>query len=316
MHYPMKIGDLEIKEKLFLAPMSNVTNLPFRLLCKRYGAAMVYSEMINADAFLRQSPKTGKRIYFVEEERPIGVQLFGSDEKILIMAAKKIEKELRSDLIDINIGCPAYDVMKTGGGASLLKDEKKLQMLISSLSNAISIPLTCKIRITKDDEKILKIAKIIEKSGAKALTVHGRTARQKYSGKANWDIIKKIKANAKIPIILNGDVIDELSAEKAFSYTKCDAVMIGRAAIGNPYLFKRINYCLKTKKMLEKQTLKQKTEDFYEYVRLCRKHNYTSISSIKTQAHNFMKGFEGAKTIRQKISRSKTISEIINLLGA
>ncbi len=312
----MKIGNLKIKGKLFLAPMSNVTNLPFRLLCKKYEVAMVYSEMINADAFLRQSPKTGKRIYFIDEERPIGVQLFGSDEKVLIMAAKKIEKELRPEVIDINIGCPAYDVMKTGGGASLLKDEKKLQMLISTLSSAISIPLTCKIRITKEVEKILKIAKIIEKSGAKAITIHGRTARQKYSGKANWDIIKKIKANAKIPIILNGDVVDEVSAEKAFSYTKCDAVMIGRAAIGNPYLFKRINYYLDTKTILEKQTLKQKNEDFYEYLRLCRRYKYTSITSIKTQAHNFMKGFEGARTIRQKISKSKTINEIINLLGA
>jgi len=311
----MKIGDLEIKEKLFLAPMSNVTNLPFRLLCKKYEVAMVYSEMINADAFLRQSSKTGKRIYFIDEERPIGVQLFGSDEKVLIMAAKKIEKELRPELIDINIGCPAYDVMKTGGGASLLKDENKLKRLISAISNAISIPLTCKIRITKEDEKILKIAKIIEKSGAKAITVHGRTARQKYSGKANWDIIKKIKVESKIPIILNGDVVDELSAEKAFSYTKCDAVMIGRAAIGNPYLFKRINYYLDTKTILEKQTLKQKNEDFYEYLRLCRTYGYTSITSIKTQAHNFMKGFVGSGKIRDKVSKCRTVNEIIKVIS-
>src|SRR3989344_3884034 len=149
--YLMRIGNVKIEGKLFLAHMSNVTSLPFRLLCKRYGAAIVYSEMINAEAFIRESEKTIKRCYFTEEERPVGIQLSGSSEEALIKAIKKAETELKPDLVDINIGCPAYNVMKSGCGASLLKEPERLGNIVSSLSSAISIPLTCKIRITNDD---------------------------------------------------------------------------------------------------------------------------------------------------------------------
>jgi nifR3 family TIM-barrel protein len=310
----MHIGQIKINGTLFLAPMSNVTSLPFRILCKMYGASVVYSEMINADAFLQDSGKTLKRTYFLEEERPIGIQLSGSNEDVLKRAIIKAEKELKPDLVDINIGCPAYTVMKNGCGASLLEDIPKLTKIVSTLASSVKIPLTCKIRITKSDEKTIEIAKAIEKAGAKALSVHGRTARQKYSGKANWEIIKRIKESVKIPVILNGDIVDETSAEKALKETGCDALMIGRASIGNPYLFKRIKHYLETKEMLPKQTLNDRVKDFKEFVKICEKYDYLNIAAIKMQAQSFVKGFIGTSKVRDEISRAKTILEILLVL--
>lgn len=303
-----------IKGKLLLAPMSNVTNLPFRILCKKYGASLVYSEMINADAYIMDSRKTLKRAYFLEEERPIGIQITGSNEKILVKAVKKVESKLKPNLIDINIGCPAYNVMKTGSGAALLKNPSKLGRLVKLLSQATKLPLTCKIRIATSSQKTLFIARLLEQSGVSVLTVHGRTPEQGYSGRANWEIIKQIKEKAKIPVVLNGDVVDEISAGMAFKQTNCDAVMIGRAAIGNPYLFKRINHYLSTNTFLTKQSLKDKIKDFLEYLKLCQKFEFLDISTIKIQAQYFIKGFPGNNKIRNKITQCKAITDIKELM--
>ncbi|MFH2019860.1 MAG: tRNA-dihydrouridine synthase family protein, partial [archaeon] len=307
-------GKVKIKGRLFLAPMSNVTNLPFRLLCKKFGASVVYSEMINADAYLMDSAKTKKRIFFLEEERPIGVQMFGSNEEVLVYAAKKIEKELCPDIMDINIGCPAYDVMKTGAGASLLCSPEKLGNLVKKLSASLNIPLTCKIRILKDDDKTIEIASIIERSGASAISIHGRTARQRYSGKANWEIIGKIKSKLTIPVILNGDVTDELSAKNAFTIG-CDAIMVGRAAIGNPLLFSRIITYQASGKILPLTSMEENLLIFKEYIQLCKKYDYINITSIKMQAQNFTKGFKGSKSIREKIAGCKSLYELEALLN-
>ncbi len=307
----MRIKDLDIKGRLILAPMSGITSLPFRLQCKKNKAALAYSEMINADAFIYENPKTRKRAYFIEEERPIGIQLMGSSIEKLKKAAKKIEKELAPDLIDINIGCPAYNVMKTGSGASLLNNPGKLKKIIEEISNAINIPLTCKIRITNDEKKTLEIAKLIEKSGAKAIAVHGRTAKQGYSGKANWKIIKKIKHNLSIPVILNGDVVDEYSAGAAFKETGCDAVMIGRAAIGNPYIFKRISHYLDTGELLNELSFEEKAGQFIEFIGLCKEYGYNNLLFIKRYAQSFIKGFKGSKALRHKITEAKSIKEIV-----
>jgi tRNA-dihydrouridine synthase B len=304
----IKIGDIRTGV-LFMAPMSNVTNLPFRLMCKRYGASMLYSEMINADAYLMESEKTGRRAFFLDEERPIGVQMFGSDEDHLCRAAKKIEHDLRPDIIDINIGCPAYAVMKTGAGARLLNDVKRVESLVKKMVHAIKAPLTCKIRIL-DEKETLVMAKAIEKAGAKALTVHGRTPRQRYSGRADWDMIRKVKENLRIPVILNGDVVDEDSAADAFDKTGCDAIMVGRAAVGNPFLFKRLSHFLAISERLRKQTLKECAADFLEYLDLCEKHGYTSVSAVKMQAQNFVKGFSGVKKHRVAIVACKDIGGI------
>jgi tRNA-dihydrouridine synthase B len=310
----MKIGKLEIKGNVFLAPMCNVTSLPFRLLCKKYGAAMMYSEMIHADAYVMESEKSSKRAYYLEEERPIGIQLTGSNIDVLEQAIKKIEKKQHPDLIDINIGCPAHNVIKSGAGSALLKDIDKLSHLIKKLSSAINIPLTCKIRILTEDKETIKTAQAIEKAGAKAITVHGRTVKQKYSGKADWNIIKKVKDNLSIPIILNGDVKDEESAKRAFETTGCDAVMIGRAAIGNPHIFKRINHYLETGERLPKQSIKDKVKEFSQFLGLCRKYGYMDMLFIKTEAANFAKNFEGAAKIRAAVSKCITPEDIEKIL--
>ncbi len=306
----MKIGNLEIKGKVFLAPMCNVTSLPFRLLCKKYGAAMMYSEMIYADAYVMESEKSEKKAFFIEEERPIGIQLTGSNFDILEKAIKKAEKELHPDVIDINIGCPAYNVIKSGAGSALLKDCTKLSELVKRLSSAVDIPLTCKIRILSDENETIRTARAIQEAGAKALSVHGRTAKQMYSGQADWSVIKKIKDELTVPVIVNGDVRDEVSARAALELTGCDAVMVGRAAIGNPYIFKRIKHFLETGEKIPEQTISEKAKEFSEFLNLCRKYNYMSISYIKMEATNFAKGFVGAAVIREQISRCKEVEEI------
>jgi len=309
----MDIGRLKIKGKVILAPMCEVTFLPFRLLCKKYGAAIVYTEMIYADAYLYENIKTQKRSRFLDEERPIGIQIVGSSVEKLVLAAKKIEKELGPDIIDINFGCPAYNVIKTGSGSAIIRDIDKLHKIVNSISGSIKTPLTCKMRILHDDSLTIQATKIIEKAGAKALTVHGRTAKQGYSGRANWDIIKKIKKELSIPVILNGDIIDEESAKWAFDDTGCDAIMIGRAAIGDPYLFKRINHFLATGNKLNAQTFSEKRDVFIEIVKSSLKYGYENIYSLKLLAHNFTKGYPGASTIRKKITECNTLDEIVSL---
>lgn len=311
--YKFKIGNVEIKGILLLAPMCNVTSLPFRLLCKKYGAALSYSEMIHSEAFLRESEKSYKKAYFLKKERPIAIQLSGSSIDSLIKSAKKVESLLKPDIIDLNIGCPAYSVIKCGAGSELLKDKNKIKKIVSELSKNLKTPVTTKIRITSNEKENIEIAKLIEKSGVKAITIHGRTQKQGYSGKANWEIIKKIKSILKIPVILNGDVIDEYSAENALK-TNCDALMIGRAAIGNPYIFKKINHYLITGEKLKEQALKDKIQDFFDFIKLCEKYNYLNLQYIKMQATNFAKSFKGASLIREKISRANTKEDIINIL--
>ncbi len=309
----MLIRDVQIKGRLLLAPMCEVSNLPFRLLCRRFGASLVYTEMINCDAYIMESKSTKKRAYFLDEERPLGVQIFGSSVQKLKKAAKKIENELKPDLIDINIGCPAYNVMKTGSGSALLKEPERLAEIVKGLSSVLSIPLTCKIRILADEKSTIGIAKLIEEAGAAALAVHGRTARQGYSGRADWSIVKKIKKELNIPVILNGDILDGKSAEQGLK-TGADALMIGRAAIGNPRIFKHISTYLKTGREQPVSSLKQRIEDFFMLLELCEKYGYKNLKSIKMQAQYFTKGYEGGKILRRKITQAKSIKEIKDIL--
>ena len=309
----MKIGSVEIKGKVFLAPMCDVTNLPFRLVCKKYGAAVVYTEMIFADAYLFENKKTFKRAKILDIERPVGVQLVGSSIEKLVSVAKKVEKEIKPDLIDINFGCPAYNVIKTGSGSAILQDFELFKKIVFEISNSINIPLTCKMRILKNDSDTVKAAKIIQDNGAKALAVHGRTARQGYTGKANWEIIKKIKSQLKIPVILNGDVVDEKSAKVALSLG-VDAVMIGRAAIGNPYIFKKINHYFKTGTKLNESNLTDKINVLLETIELCKKHDYLDVINTKILTNNAVKGYEKSKEIKRAINQAKSVEQIEQIL--
>ena len=237
----MKIGNVETKNNVFLAPMAGITDLPFRLICKENGAGLVYSEMVSAKALLYGDEKTKLLLKTCKEERPLAVQIFGSDEEAISYAAKYVSSF--ADIVDINMGCPAPKVVKNGDGSRLLLDLEKVEKIVRAAVSSSLVPVTVKMRTGWDQENIVAVeaAKIVERAGASAITIHGRTRSQYYSGQADWNIIKEVKKSVKIPVIGNGDLRSTADIKKAFDTTGVDAVMIGRAAFGNPWIF-RENY--------------------------------------------------------------------------
>ena len=237
----MKIGNVETKNNVFLAPMAGITDLPFRLICKENGAGLVYSEMVSSKALLYGDEKTKLLLNTCEKERPLAVQIFGSDEEAISYAAKYVSSF--ADIVDINMGCPAPKVVKNGDGSRLLLDLEKVEKIVRAAVLSSLVPVTVKMRTGWDQENIVAVeaAKIVERAGASAITIHGRTRSQYYSGQADWNIIKEVKKSVKIPVIGNGDLRSTADMKKAFDTTGVDAVMIGRAAFGNPWIF-RENY--------------------------------------------------------------------------
>lgn len=237
----MKIGNVETKNNVFLAPMAGITDLPFRLICKENGAGLVYSEMVSSKALLYGDEKTKLLLNTCEKERPLAVQIFGSDEEAISYAAKYVSSF--ADIVDINMGCPAPKVVKNGDGSRLLLDLEKVEKIVRAAVSSSLVPVTVKMRTGWDQENIVAVeaAKIVERAGASAITIHGRTRSQYYSGQADWNIIKQVKKSVKIPVIGNGDLRSTADIKKAFDTTGVDAVMIGRAAFGNPWIF-RENY--------------------------------------------------------------------------
>lgn len=241
----MKIGDLELSGNIFLAPMAGVTDIPFRLLCKEQGASLVYTEMISAKALHYNDKETIELSETHPDERPVGVQIFGSEPEIMAEAAQFFSHRNDIALIDINMGCPAPKIVKNGDGCALMKDPQLVRSIVREVVRASEKPVTVKIRKGWDERSInaVQIATICEEEGASAVTVHGRTREQYYSGKSDIDIIKEVKKVLSIPVIGNGDVKEPLDAMRMFEITGCDAIMIGRGAQGNPWIFKNIiNY--------------------------------------------------------------------------
>ena len=234
----MKIGNVETKNNVFLAPMAGITDLPFRLICKENGAGLVYSEMVSSKALLYGDEKTKLLLNTCEKERPLAVQIFGSDEEAISYAAKYVSSF--ADIVDINMGCPAPKVVKNGDGSRLLLDLEKVEKIVRAAVSSSLVPVTVKMRTGWDQENIVAVeaAKIVERAGASAITIHGRTRSQYYSGQADWNIIKEVKKSVKIPVIGNGDLRSTADIKKAFDTTGVDAVMIGRAAFGNPWIFR------------------------------------------------------------------------------
>ncbi|WMW21758.1 tRNA dihydrouridine synthase DusB [Methanolobus mangrovi] len=310
----MKIADLKIPGNILLAPMSNVTNLPFRLMCRQYGASLTYSEMISADAVIYENKKTINRGISCEDERPLGIQIFGNSPEIMTTAALRIEEVYRPEIIDVNFGCPAKLLTKDGCGSALLKSPELIHEIVKELSDNLSTPVTAKIRILPDMDKTLEIAHLIESAGATAITVHGRTRQQQYSGKADHDYVRKIKQELSIPVIANGDIMDEISAQQTLEYTDCDAIMIGRAAMGNPFLFKRISHYLGTGEMLEYEECSQRVADIREYFGLLEEYELMHTVHIKAQAQWFTRGMRNGRHIRKSIDTAANIEEILQSL--
>jgi tRNA-dihydrouridine synthase B len=311
----LTIGNLKLNGNIFLAPMSGVTNLPFRLLCRKYGVSLVYSEMTSSEAIVRRNSKSIERGFTCAGERPMGIQLMGSVPENLVRSALFLQGLYGPELFDVNFGCPYQGVTKNGCGSGLLKYPELIGDIITQLSDSLDSPLTAKIRIMENFDETLKIAKIIEKAGADAITVHGRTQKQGYSGKSNLEFIKGIKREISIPVIANGDIFDEISAKKVLGYTGCDGLMIGRGAIGNPFIFKKISHYLKTGEILPPQAKIERLEDFFEYVQLCRNYKMLSFNELKLNAQWFTRGMENVKKIRVKMNETRDIDSIMEIMG-
>ncbi|MDY0133285.1 MAG: tRNA dihydrouridine synthase DusB [Desulforegulaceae bacterium] len=249
----MKIKNIEIKNPLVLAPLAGITNLPFRKICKAQGAGLVCSEMISSNGLIYNSGKTRSMIKSSEFEKPLSIQLFGYDPDIMADAAKMIEESSQAQIIDINMGCSVKKILKSNSGSALMKDPEKVEKIFTKIKKTINLPLTVKIRSGWDNSgnDALLIAKIAQNCGLDALAIHPRTAKQGFSGKADWSLIKKIKKSIDLPVIGNGDIKTWEDALKMFEQTNCDAVMIGRASISNPFIFREINQALKGEKPSE-----------------------------------------------------------------
>ena len=264
----LKIGNVELENNIILAPMAGVTDLPFRTICKKYEPGLVCTEMASSKAIFYNDQKTKKLLNTEGEKRPISFQIFGSDEETMGYAAKVVSEF--ADIIDINMGCPAPKVVKNGDGSKLLLDLEQAEKVIKSVVENSRVPVTLKIRKGWDKENVVAvdIARIAEKNGISAITVHGRTRSEFYTGKADLDIIKKVKESVSVPVIGNGDIIDEESALRMFQYTGVDGIMIGRGAFGNPWIFKKIIYFLEMGKKLPDPTIKEKQDVIKEHIDL------------------------------------------------
>lgn len=296
----------KMKGKAMLAPMAGVSDIAFRTLCKQYGSAASITEFISIEALTRNNKKTLEMLKKDETESPFVIQLFGTDIKRMQQAVKLVEN--KCDWIDLNLGCPATKIIDQGAGSALLQYPEKVRALIKTMVSATNKPITCKIRIGYKKNNAVEIAKICEQEGAKLITVHGRTRIQRYSGKADWEVIKQVVQAVNIPVIGNGDITSPEIAKERLQQSGCHALQIGRAAMGNPYIFKQIqDYNKKgTYDQPNKRTL------FKEYLELVKKHAI-SFQQIKMQAMWFSKGREGGPKIRKQISQTKELEEITRI---
>ncbi len=312
----MKIGNIEFDNNIFLAPMAGVTDLPFRLLCKEFGCGLVYSEMISAKGLHYNNKNTKQMLVVDSRERPIAFQLFGSDSDILANMAKAIEEY--ADIIDINMGCPAPKIVKNGEGSALMKEPKKIGQIVKAVSSAVTKPVTIKIRkgFDKNSLNALEVAKIAEQNGAAAIAVHGRTREQYYSGVADWDIIKQIKENLKIPVIGNGDITTPKKAKAIFEQTGCDAIMIGRAAQGNPWIFEQINHYLQTDELLCEPNINEKIQMAIRHANMLVdfKGEYIGIREMRKHIAWYTKGLPTSSKLRKEINLITNLDEMVEML--
>ena len=312
----MKIKDVEFENNVFLAPMAGIADRAFRELCINYGAGYTLSEMVSSKGLTMGDKKSGELLTLGEIENPAGVQIFGDNPEIMAQAAKMCIK-YHPNIIDINMGCPAPKIAMNGGGASLMKNPLLAGEIIKAVGKAVDIPVTVKIRKGWDDENItaVELAKIAEKNGAAAITVHGRTRMQMYSGKVDYDIIAKVKKAVDIPVIANGDIVDEQSAAIMFEKTNCDAIMIGRGALGNPWIFRRINAYLNECRVLPDVSINEKMVVMLKHIQkiIEYKDEYTAMREARHHAAYYTKGIRGGAALRKEISTFEHFEQLEEL---
>lgn len=312
----IKIGNIELDNNLILAPMAGITDLPFRSLCKQYGAGLVCTEMVSSKAIFYGDEKTKLLLNTNGEKRPISMQIFGSDEETMGYAAKQISKI--ADIIDINMGCPAPKVVKNGDGSKLLLDLLKAEKIIKAVVKNSKVPVTIKFRKGWNEENVVacELAKIAEDCGISAITIHGRTREQYYSGKADLEIIKKVKESVTIPVIGNGDIDSEEAALKMFEYTGVDGIMIGRGAIGRPWIFKQIKYYLETGEKLETINQEEKLNTIKKHINLAvqEKGENVAIKEMRKHLACYIKSLPNASKIREEINKIETKEKLLETL--
>ena len=314
-----KIGNVEIKNRVVLAPMAGISNSAYRTIIKDMGAGLIVAEMVSDKAIMYNSKKTIDMLYMTDYERPISQQIFGSDKDSFIVAAKYIEKHMKPDIIDINMGCPVPKVaIGAQAGSALLKNPERIKDIVEGVVNSVSVPVTVKIRSGWDSDSInaVEVAKIIESAGASAVTVHPRTRKQGYSGKADWNIIKEVKKAVNIPVIGNGDINSCYDAKRMIDFTNCDAIMIGRGALGNPWLIKQCVEYLDSGKLPSEVTLIEKIDMIKRHLELLLLTKPYKIAMLEIRSHAawYLKGLPNAKELKESIFKTKTKEELNNLL--
>ncbi|MDO5396748.1 MAG: tRNA dihydrouridine synthase DusB [bacterium] len=305
----MRIGNFETKNNIFLAPMAGVTDLSFRRICARYGAGMTYSEMVSAKGLWYKDKKTASLMRIAPDERPTAIQIFGSEPDIMAAVIPQV-MEFNPDIIDVNMGCPAPKIVNNGDGSALMKNPKLMGRIVRAVSDVSPVPVTVKFRKGWDSDSVnaLECAKILEANGASAVTVHGRTRQQFYSGNADWEIIKEIKKALSIPVIGNGDIWSAEDAGAMLDYTGCDAVMIARGAEGNPFIFRQTLELLETGTVSFSPSPADKAKQALEHTRMLvsEKGESRGIKEARKHIAWYIKGLKGASALKSKIF---TISE-------
>ena len=313
-----KIGNIDIKNPVVMAPMAGISDTSYRKIIKEMGAGLIYAEMVSDKAIAFNNDKTIRMLKMSEEERPIAQQIFGSDKESFITAAKKVEELMHPDIIDINMGCPVPKVaLRAQAGSALLKDIPKIKEIVSAVVDAVSVPVTVKIRSGWDENHInaVEVAKAVEEAGASAIAIHARTRSQGYSGKANWDIIKEVKVNVSIPVIGNGDVTTVEDFKKMMEYTGCDAVMIGRGCIGNPWF---INDCVNTynNKPLKEVTIKDRIDMIKRHLTMLIEDTNEKVAILEMRTHlmYYFKHFPNSKPYKVELCQAKNKDEVFKIL--
>lgn len=311
----MKIKDLEFNHIAFLAPMAGIADLAFRELCVQYGAAYTVSEMVSSKG-LTMGDKKSAQLLTLGNDRPAGVQIFGDDPEIMAKAAVKC-LDFNPDIIDINMGCPAPKIAMNGGGASLMKKPELAYEITKAVVQAVDIPVTVKIRKGWDEESVnaVEMAELAEKAGASAVAVHGRTRRQMYSGSVDFDIIAQVKKAVGIPVIANGDIKDEQSAAIMLEKTNADAIMIGRGALGNPWVFSKINAYLDECRVLPEPSVTQKMAVMLKHIQkiIEYKGEYTAMREARHHAAYYTKGMRGGAKLRAEIGKLERFEQLQEL---